>query len=232
MLSLKLKQEIKKFSLDNINEEICGLIVLLNNIYLFIKCRNISFHKKNESIIHPLDYINATKQGKIVACVHSQPSDSPSLRDGLTAFDFNIYSIVYCIESDKFYVISPELKDYLLKDFKIGVNDCLELWINYYNKELNIKLNNYIRDDNWFINNPTIIYENFEREGFIKINKENMRKHDVILFGKEKNISHIGIYQGNNLLLHHPRDSKSVLEDLNTHYKDKVSLVIRHRDLL
>jgi cell wall-associated NlpC family hydrolase len=105
----------------------------------------------------------------------------------------------------------------------------LELVRNYYKNELNIIIGHYVRDDSWHKDNPKIISENFEREGFRKVSQYHARKHDVILFGKGEDIYHIGIYLDNSLMLHHPRDGRSVIEYLNLHWTNQISSVVRHR---
>lgn len=231
MLNNILKKQIKQFSLENIPNESCGLIIEINDEYKFIKCRNVSFHKKTESIVHPMDYVMAEKQGKVISIVHSQPSAGTSFTDNVTAYNQNLFSVVYSWETDQFYLIAPELKDYLFKDFKLGEYDCLELVRNYYREELNINISPYNQSDSWFLNNPTIIYDNFKKEGFIEINRGRMRKNDVILFGNNKEIGHLAIAMGNNLMLHHPRESKSIIEDIHHLWESKISLVVRHNDL-
>ena len=42
----------------------------------------------------------------------------------------------------------------------------------------------------------------------------------------------MGIYLGNNLMIHHPRDGKSSIEDLQDLYKKDLVLVVRHKSLI
>lgn len=228
MLSIQIKKEIKEHALRTKPFECNGLILFNNNCYQVFRCKNLSYYPEDHAILSPLDYVMAEKQGKIVGYYHSQESDSPSLIDNYTAYYHNIYSIVYCLGSDKFYVIEPELKDFLNKDFNIGVNDCFSLVKNYYKNKLNIYINNYNRGEDWYIKTPKIIISNFEKEGFKRIKMEDIKENDIILFGEEDDISHLGIYLRNDMLLHHPRGAKSCIEHLNHLYKSKISLIVRH----
>ncbi len=232
MLNLQLKNEIRDYARNNIGAEICGLIILSNNEYKVFKCRNISYYHEDSSIISPIDFVKAERQGKIVAQFHSQENENTSITDNLTAFNHNLYSIIYSWKVDQFYIILPELKGYLFKDFNIGINDCFTLVRDYYKEELDILIENYSRNENWYIENPTYIYDCFKKNGqFIEINKNDIRKNDIILFGKDGNIGHLAIYQGKNLILHHPRNSKSVIEDMNHLWENKIRLIIRHKSL-
>lgn len=234
MLTLRLKQEIRNYASQFIGEEIGGLLIQKNGEVQFFPCTNLSYNKNNSYILSYLDYLKAEKYGKIIAQVHSQENDGSSLLDNISAHDFNLYSIIYCWKSDKFYIIKPELKDYLYKDFIIGTNDCFSLMRNYFKQELNIHINNFNREDNWYVISPNLIADNFSKEGFIEIDDVGkLKTNDIFLFGNNKSeLYHIGIYQGNNLFLHHPRDSKSCIEDLNLHWLNKLMVIIRHKNLL
>lgn len=231
MLNLQLKKEIKEYSLSKKGEEICGLIIIKDNNYIFYKCKNISYNKQNHSVINPLDYIGAEKTGKIVGAVHSQPSDKISLMDEMTAIEHNIFSIVYCFESDKFYIINPELSFYLTKDFDIDKANCFTLVRDFYLNRLNIKLNHYNINEDWFEKNPNLIYEIFteQRDKWEQISLNLIQENDIIIFGRDfETLNHMGIYLGNNLMLHHPRNNKSIIEDLDDRYKKKIHLMIRY----
>ncbi len=229
MLTPQIKSLIKKYTLDEKPNEICGLILKFPNSYELFSCENISYHKTEHCILNPLDYVHADKIGNIVAHYHSQEHDNPSILDNITAFNQNLYSIVYCWKNDKFYIIEPKLEDYLNIDFQIGINDCFSLVQRYYKREKNIIINNYNRKDNWHLIEPQIIYNNIINEGFKEIKIDEIQKSDLLFFGKSKNeLYHIGIYLNNNLMLHHPRDNVSVIEYLNSLWKNKIKMAVRY----
>ena len=70
--------------------------------------------------------------------MHSQPSGKPTFIDYLNAINHNIYSIIYSINQDKFYIIEPKLKDYLNLDYQCEISDCYTLVRNYFNKVSNL----------------------------------------------------------------------------------------------
>lgn len=232
MLTIENKNLIRKQALLTPDEEICGLIGKSNNIYSIYFCKNISNNKKTFFILDPLDYIKISNSTEIVGMFHSQYLNVPSLLDNFSSEYHNIYSIVYCIESDKFYIIEPKLKDYLNKNFKIGEYDCLELLINYYKYELGISITNLQRDDNWTEFYSTKVINLAINSGFSILDKEERQKHDLLFFGKDvDNIYHFGIYLGNNLFLHHPRNGKSVIEYLNNHHLNNIIGIGRHKNV-
>lgn len=233
MLTFELKNQIREYATEFLGEEVGGVLIEREGTINFFPCQNLSYHKENHYILSYLDYIKAEKYGKIIAQVHSQENDFPSIVDNLSAHSFNLYSIIYCWKNDKFFIIKPELKGYLNKDFEIGKNDCFTLVQEYYKQELGIIINNYKREENWYLEKPTIIYDNFSKEGFVIVFPEDCKLHDILLFGKNRNeLYHMGIFQENNLFLHHSRDSKSCIEDLNHLWKNKLILTLRHKSLL
>lgn len=230
MLSQNIKNKIKEHDNKFPNEEVCGLILLVNNEFEVFPCKNVSFSRKDHCILDVLDYIKAERTGEIVGMYHSQENDAPSLIDNLTSDNFNIFSIIYCWKLEKFYVIKPQLINYLYKDFEIGKYDCFSLVKNYYYQQLNINLNDYERKEDWYVLKPKLILDGFKKEGFITV--EDKKIHDILLFGKDlDNLYHMGIYLKNNTFVHHPRNSKSVIEDLG-HWDSKLILTIRHKSLL
>jgi len=232
MLTQVIKNAIKEHASKSPDEEVCGLILSIGENFLIFKCENISFNKKEHSILNPLDYIKAEKIGNIVGTYHSQKNNEPSLIDNLTSDNHNIFSIVYCWESEKFYLIKPQLISYLYKNFEIGKYDCFTLIKNYYHQQLNISLNDYKREEGWYLNTPKLISDSFNKEGFMIVDKKDRKLHDVLLFGKDfDNLYHMGIFLRNNMFIHHPRNLKSVIEDLG-HWESKLILTIRHKSLL
>ncbi len=231
MLTDKIKSEIKEFSLTNREEESCGVLVSIGDEVITYKSKNISFHKSKHAILNPLDYIRAAKLGKIIAHFHSQPCGAPSFTDYLNAINHNIYSIIYSIKRDIFYIIEPKLKDYLDLDYQCGISDCYTLVREYFNKELNIKLNDYNREDNWWKNSPNLILENFKKEGGIPVSFGDIRPNDVIVFNVNNIPGHFSIYIGSGLILHHPFEEKSIISEISEPLKKRICMVIRHKDL-
>lgn len=233
MLTIDIKNKIRQLSLDNINEEVCGLILSIDNIYQIYPCKNIARNKLNHFILNPLDYINAEKLGKIVALYHSQDDEFPSIMDDINSYNHEIISIIYGKKTNKFNISSPIVKEYLNRDFNIKENNCYTLLRDYLKDKKGINLNTYSNiDDDWFLKNPSFISEHIIEDGGIEIDFKDIKQDDILFFGKNKqHINHIGIWIGNGLFLHHPRLSKSIIENLNDHYKNKLVMVVRHRDI-
>jgi proteasome lid subunit RPN8/RPN11 len=244
----QIKLEIKKHALDETPNECCGILLQnekKSSLEIF-KCKNMSPNKAEQFSISPGDYLKASKKGKILAFYHSHPSeeDSFSEYDKLQSEQHNVKFILYCVKKKSFHEYEPKdyVSSYVGRDFELGVNDCLTLGIDYYKNECNIKVKNYYRDRNWFIENPNSYQEHFEEEGFIKIlngpltkkDLPKIKKHDFLLMKYlGKNFpTHGANYVGNGLILHHQINCYSRIEPYNGVFLERTVGVLRHESLL
>lgn len=226
MLNNRTKQEIKELALKIPNEEICGLLIESGNYESFIPCKNISSNKSKHFEISPLDYLRIAENNKIIGIIHSQHSFLPSSLDIVNSLGHNLKSYIYSLDFDEFLEITEghlKYKKYLGKIFEIGKQDCFTLIRDFYKQELNIEINNYPRNDNWYKENPNIIIENYQKEGFQEAEIKDIKHSDIIIF----NSGHFGIYLDGDLLLHHQRNKLSNIERLTEEWKSFISNIYR-----
>ena len=240
MLNQELKLKIKSISLQTPQRECCGFVVSNGGEYHLFECANVSDNPTYHFLISSTDYIRATQSGKIIGIYHSHCLDEVcefSEYDKVISENHKLYSILYCIKLDKFLIYEPNgyKNVYTGKDFIIGKQDCFSLVRDYY-KDLHIQIKDYPRDDNW-VNKTKHWYDiDFVNEGFLKVcgefDESLAKKHDVILFRLIPNVphaSHAAIYLGNNLILHHPRNGYSLIENFNESLKRRAMMVVRHK---
>lgn len=236
MLNYFLKQEIKEHSIQNIDEEICGLLVNTPTGTKVFRSENLAPNKKSNFVVSPFDYLRASEFGQIIGCYHSHINDNSffSEYDKKNADKHKIIYVLYSIKYDEFKIYLPnEQKNPLLnRKFEIGKYDCYSLVQDYFLLNFNIKLREYDRKHGWFKKNPELIYENFINEGFEKIICDEFEKHDVLCMGiDDKKLFHFMIYQGNNTILHHPSKKLSTIETLSQFRKNKIKCVLRHKSI-
>lgn len=234
MLSLELKNKIKEYSLGVAPNESCGLLFQNNGKIDFFPCKNISKDKNKFFSLDPYDYLKVSRLGDIIGLVHSQQSGQPSELDLLISKVHNIKSYIYSLDYDKFIECgNSKLERYIGRPFEYGVNDCFSIVRDYYKNEYDIFINDYKRKEGWFEENPTIILDNFKKEGFIKVDVKNLNKGDLLLSNYKENDRprHFMIYLGQNEILHHPRGRLSVIESLKDSQIRRISLVLRHKDI-
>jgi proteasome lid subunit RPN8/RPN11 len=245
MLSNTLKSQIKEYSNCFVPNESCGLLVSSHNSKLlanndknnltFFPCKNTSEEPTKHFLLDQRDYLKASKRGEIKALIHSQPHSDFSELDKLNAVGHSIYSIVYCWLNDEFFYLDPqnlEINKYIGREFEIGKSDCFTLLREYYKNELNIQINDYPHKDGWYEENPRIIIENYQKEGFRVVELENIQKHDILIsaFTSEYPM-HFAINLGGNQILHHERNKFSNIEFLSDSYIRKIKMIVRHKNL-
>ncbi len=240
ILSDKIALHIKNHALQNINEECCGLLIEKDGETVAFSSLNTHHDKKNHYQISARSYIEASKLGKIIGDYHSHPygeSDGFSFLDKINAQGHDLIKVLYLHNKDKFYIYEPlKQKKYLGREFKIGVNDCFSLVVDYYEQELNIKINDPFadrKDDDFFEKKSKEIYSNLSQiaadQGFQFLKDYTLQRNDVLLISvkNEKFPSHFAIYLGNNTILHQTRNSKSVISPLDEEQIERISGIFR-----
>lgn len=242
MLTTFLKNQIKNYSLNTPNIEVCGLIYQSKLNTLNIKvCKNISEKPESHFIISPRDYLNVSLSNKIFGLFHSHINDNVDFSelDKLTAEQYNLYFVLYNLKYNIFKEYFPTKKynnKYIGREFIIGKQDCFTLVKDYYNNELNIKLTDTIeRNEEWYKRNKNIFFDfwNNNKE-FLEIGGFNkIKKYDclVIQYPKNPTPSHVILYLGNDLILHQQYNRKSTVELLNNNIIKQTKYILRHKNL-
>ena len=239
MLSDKVKKQIKKLALKNVNEEICGFIVKDK----VIPCENVAEEdKKTNFEIANIDFLKY-KLGEIQYIYHSHPSlengsESFSEVDKVIAEKSKIPFLLYSIKTDKFLEYRPSGKEiaYINRPQILGILDCVTLVEDYFCREFGIIIAPVVHKDRNNRNKHKISYNKktyrflekfYEKQNFRKV--DNLQKNDIILmrtFGIKCAI-HVGIYLGNGQFLHHP-NTGSRIDTYNQFYKNRTVQIMRH----
>lgn len=122
--------------------------------------------------------------------------------------------------------------DHLLgRQFKHGSDDCYGLIRCFYKDLLDIELTNYARPDGWWDHGQNLYIDNVEREGF-RLVEFGLEWGDVIMMAiKSPVANHGGIYVGENKILHHFINSRSIDEMYKGMWKNRTVAVYRHPDV-
>lgn len=253
-LTHNIKESIKNECLKNINEELCGLILLKEGVYSVFSAANLSNSAQKHFVINPEDYLKAEELGKIIGVYHSHISDNNFLSeyDILNAKNQKLIYICHNVKNDVFDVYNPLLEGekskysvYIGLTFEIGRNDCYSLVKNYLKSECYIDLietQELIgRNKNWYKQNPNLFFDIF------KLNKEiidlidytgqELVGGDILMFDFlnnscsscdcDKAPHHLGVYLGRDMLLHHPVNKNSTVDFLNSKYLQSISKVVK-----
>ena len=204
--------------------ECCGFVID-NKIYM--PCTNISPTPTETFEISPDDWIQAETIGEITAIVHSHPNGLPILSEAdqiyqqQTAVD---WWLVCDNQIHKFRCIKPLLG----REFEHGKTDCLTIVRDAY-MLAGIDLPDYERQDDWWHNGQNLYLDLLPKNGFERVDAENLQEGDVILvcLGSETP-NHAAVYIGNQYILHHCPDRLSKRDLYGGFWRNYTHSIWRH----
>jgi proteasome lid subunit RPN8/RPN11 len=214
--------------------EVCGFIAL-NPLPLVVPCPNVSPTPDTSFQIAPSDYLRAKSQGQLVGMYHSHPraggfSDADLHYSTELALPLYLYNVETKAWSD--HIPSTYVVPLTGRQFCWGFNDCFGCVRDYYRQECGIPIRDYDRDDHFQANKDRRMWDNFEKEGFVKIEGlGQMKKHDALIFATNAMPQHVGVFKGNSRILHHPLNSLSRIDLFNSNWQRRLKAVVRHRTL-
>ncbi|OTP97215.1 phage tail protein [Gilliamella apicola] len=205
--------------------ECCGFVID-NKTYM--PCKNISPTPTETFEISPDDWIAAEEQGEITAIVHSHPNGLPILSEAdqiyqqQTAVD---WWLVCDNQIHKFRHIKPLLG----REFEHGKTDCLSIVRDAY-MLAGINLPDYEREDDWWHNGLNLYLDLLPKNGFERVDAENLQEGDVILvcLGSETP-NHAAVYIGNQYILHHCPDRLSKRDLYGGFWRNYTHSIWRHK---
>ena len=245
MLTKSIKKAIIAHALADYPRESCGVIIGKE----YIPCKNIAADDAQFEIC-PIDLVGASKKGEILAYVHSHPdgSTSPSMPDRV---QMNLHGKPWIITNGIDVTLhKPEgyQAPLLGREYYHGLMDCYTLIKDYYQRELDITLNDYKRTEAWWesAKSKPLYLNNFKKEGFVEV--DSIKKHDAILFrlGKTEHVNHAAVFIGDgslssevtedvigdSLILHHPYNRQSIRELYGEQWQRRAHVILRHKSLI
>lgn len=248
-----IKHKIRELALKMPELEICGFIIYKldssgNEGELDIyECANSSDLDHAYTFeISSDDYLRASGQGVITGVYHSHPGTDNSFSENDLEYIEEVAVPMYI------YVVGTgELKEFIPSTYEVnlvglpfiwGLYDCYGLVRNYFRQNYGIYLNNYDRDDAFTkdVEKRKFLLKMIKRENAQVISERSpdgfldfgaIKKDDIILFVTHE-VSrimpvHFGIYQGDNMFLHHPEHLLSKIEFLGPNWMKRASHILR-----
>ena len=217
--------------------ECCGLVVVVKGRERYWPCQNIAT-EEDQFILDPADYAKADDAGEIVAVVHSHPNLHPkaSMADLVAMEASGLPWNIYALPLDQWAFYEPKGYEAPLvgREWCYGMLDCYSLARDWYHKEMGLLLSDYERKGEWWNKGLNTFVDNFKNEDFVALEPEAQPQWgDALLMQLQSPVpSHVAIYIGDDLILHHMRDRLSSRDVLSGYYQKNTTHILRHRSRL
>jgi len=199
-------------------KEGCGVLGVIKGQLKWFPCDNVATGTE-DFIIDSKQYIAISQKCDIVGIVHSHPdaSPEPSPLDRNYCNTLGIPYYIFSYPEMELFKLDPvrETKALYGREYKFGVNDCLEAGIDYYaSKGIELPKRALFEDDWWEKGLDYFTEDYIKTWGFYKV-EGNMKPGDLLIFKVMANVgNHCGVYLGDDLFYHHAVNRISCRENL------------------
>jgi len=214
-------------------KEACGFILSIKGKERYFKAYNKAKALKDHFIIDPISYADAEDTGEILAICHSHPDKSCkfSEQDIKSCNASKIPWFIFSWPEGKLNYFQPKISKLIGRQFVHGTTDCYSLCQDYYKETLNISLEYFNREDEWWDKGENLYINNFKAQGFIEVS-DDIKKHDGFLMKVLSPVpNHAAIFIGENKILHHLYGRLSNREIYNKYWRNHTTHHLRHKSL-
>ena len=246
-LTAAVKEQIIQASKTAYPNEACG--VMVNDT--FIQLDNVSDDAQNHFEISPQQLAQVEDQGEIQAYVHSHP-DGTAIASPLDKHQIELHGKpwVICAYPDvdiQMHEPCGYQAPLIGRNYYHGWQDCYSLVRDFYQRELDITLPDFERDDFWWEgkNNPSLYLNNYKSAGFYQVDSPQYGDMLVCKVGRTEHPNHALIWLGdqwqlkseqaepaigNTLILHHPYNQNTKREISGHNWQERTVKILRHKD--
>jgi proteasome lid subunit RPN8/RPN11 len=221
--------------------EVCGFIFLNNDLTVSIeRAKNESKTPGESFLVSPSRFINRTLSKRVLGLYHSHPksSENPSSQDISMSEEMGIPYLIYSLITKNFYLYYPESyspESLIGRPYVKGFFECTCVFKDYFYENLGINITKW-NENYWLPEGDreanSLLLEILDKK-LKKVQKEKIKKHDVILFEVKKGKRfHVGMYCGNDNFMHQVSGTLSQEQVLDNRWQSKIKEVYRHPSLV
>lgn len=219
--------ELRTHMLDCYPAEGCGVVI--NDV--FIPLPNIASNPFDSFLIEADTYLLYEKDIQVIIHSHTYQADgsdprTPSKADITLAENTRKpQGIIHVSEDDfsdiLFFNLDKPLP-LLGREYIAGAYDCHTLIVDYF-KLKGYKMSLMPRSSTWVEDEPTLLIENLDNQGFERVAKGTEQPDDVLIFAYGTPYpSHLGVYIAKDTFIHHLRKRPSCEDRLSKYYKQHI----------
>lgn len=238
-MNTQVKRSIIAYACAAPAQEVCGFVYQDEGGVHVYPCTNVTQDEEGSARAFEIsneEYVAAAQLGRICAIYHSHSlGGSPEFSEGDLdlAKEMGLPIYLYVVDTQRWlsyvpptYVLNP-----IGQIWHWGTQDCYETVRTHYRQQKGVYLGDYDRDETFEGAAFSAITQYVTAEGFTPVSDPSlMRADDVLLFQTLGGAypHHLGVYLGEQMVLHHPLGGLSRRDPLDGKWLKRVHQVLRY----
>jgi proteasome lid subunit RPN8/RPN11 len=224
--------------IDRYPEESCGLFIQYDKTWPIEYCPmpNVADKPEKTFEIDPILFYKMEREYRVKAVVHSHINyPHASKKDMVTqqkmGIPWGIMNIHKGAPREVFFFgeqLPPQ--DLIGRPFYHGVYDCYGIPRDFY-RMCGIPMGDPPRFYRWWnLKGPNLLLEHYKENGFYRIDEKELQPGDCVFMNiGSKQVNHVVLYLGENLIIHHLINRLSRREPY-TNWNRRSNFAVRHKD--
>lgn len=220
--------------------EACGLVVANAGKFKLIRAKNVHPLPKQEFEIEEGAWLRVDEGEEVIGIYHSHPEGSaePSWADRTMCEATGLTWHIVSYPQGGYVSIEPNgfQAPYLRRPYVSGIHDCYSIIRDWYEREWNLILPEFDREDQWWDKGQNLYLDNFAACGFVALTPDSDAEiGDAFLIqigqSKTKGVcpNHAAVYIGDGKILHHPRGRLSTEDQYGGMWSRFTIFHLRHQ---